>query len=54
MYVKETYLYYINILFEEKSFKRIHTLTYLLGWGEMVLKYFLFSYIFNIKNDNFS
>ena len=36
-----------NIIFEEKSFKRIHTKTYLLGWEGMVLKYF--SYILNTK-----
>ena len=29
-----------NIIFEEKSFKRIHTKTYLLGWGGMVLNFF--------------
>ena len=35
-----------NIIFEEKSFKRIHMKTNILGWGGMVLKYFsIFLYI---------
>ena len=35
-----------NIIFEEKSFKRIHTKSFKLGWGEMMLKYFsIFLYI---------
>ena len=33
---------YYNIIFEENSFKRIHTKTYILGWEGMVLKYFFF------------
>ena len=38
-----------NIILEEKSFKRIHIKTYLLGWGGMVLNICLYSHIFNTK-----
>ena len=53
MYRKLTCTNYY-IIFEGKSFKRIHMKTFLLGWGGMVLKYFSISYIFNTKNDHIS
>ena len=43
-----------NIILEEKSFKRIHMKTYLLGWGGMVLKYFFYFPIYLIQKDHFS
>ena len=43
MYVKRNLLVPIKTSYLKKnSFKRIHTKTYLLGWGEIVLKYFFF------------